>query len=138
MKPTRSKKHQKKDAYNPSLVTVEEKEDECNEEGAEGADEETKAGENENEEAKENLDNHDLDIFFEAEVVERKDEGEEYYAKEGDYNYQEGFDEEDTFSTSMIWRVSSTTRMMRICITISRTAWSDKPNEAFSYDGVGE
>jgi hypothetical protein len=29
--------------------------------------------------------------------VERKDEGEEYYAKEGDYNYQEGFDEEDTF-----------------------------------------
>lgn len=97
MKPPRSKKHQKKDAYNPSLVTVEEKEDEWNAEGAEGADEETKAGENENEEAKENLDNHDLDIFFEAEVVERKDEGEEYYAKEGDYNYQEGFDEEDTF-----------------------------------------
>jgi hypothetical protein len=81
------------------LVTVEEREDEWSGEGVEGAHEETTVERNGKEETKDSLDNHDLDIFFEAEAVERKDETDKYCAQEGGYNCQEGFDEdvEDVF-----------------------------------------
>ena len=89
----------KTEAYNPSLVTVEEREDELNGEMVEGAHEEATAEKNGKEETKDSLDNQDLDIFFEGEAVERKDETEGYYTYEGWYDYQEGCDEdvEDTF-----------------------------------------